>query len=413
METGTSLANNNLSSDNKKYTITIILLCIGYFIDFYDLTIFSASYVSVFRDLFQIQDSTEIQSLYLKISSIYTAGIFFGAVLFGILGDKLGRTIIIRYSILIYSIAMIASVFTTSIPVFTFFRFISGVGLATEFATSSVLIHELLSTKKASFYNSLLYFCGILGGVTATYLGIVSWQIMYLFGGIAGIIIYLLRKKIYESLAFLKLAPEIVKGNVLHIFNSWSKILRFVRLLLLIVPFNFLIVIMFIYPRFMPINGDLAILTRDLLTGFFIGNLVSTVTCNLVINKFKDFRIFLLFNIIVFALVMPLYLFVNKDFYWLYAIVLGLLGGGLPTVWIQVVVKSYGTNMRNTASNALFATGRLTAILFNLLVGSWLLIPQRFYLYMLCTIVIITVLVMVAIFTTPNNYNKSMEYVEG
>lgn len=413
MKIGTiCLSTDNMSQYDKKHTITIVLLCIGYFIDFYDLTIFSASYVNVFRDLFHIYDNFAIQRLYLQISSFYVAGIFCGAILFGVLADKIGRTATIRYSILLYSTAMIASVFANSIVLFTLLRFISGLGLAAEFATSSVLINELVPPKRASLYNSFLYFCGILGGMSATYLGAISWQCMYLCGGFAGIIIYVLRKNIYESLIFLNLKSGIAKGNFLGLFNSWHKILKFVRLLLLIVPFNFMIVVMFIYPRFMNINGDLALLTRQLLSGFFIGNLVSTIAYNFIIRKFKDFRFFLLFNIIIFAIVMPLFNYVNTQFYYVYALMLGFLGGGLPTVWIQLVVKSYGTNIRSTASNVLFAAGRLTSILFNVLLVGWIAVPQKFRFNIVLTIVIIVLLVLISLLYTKNNYNDNMEYVE-
>ncbi|MBY0378804.1 MAG: MFS transporter [Burkholderiales bacterium] len=413
METGTiALSNDETQQNGNKYMMTIILLCVGYFIDFYDLTIFSASYVSVIRESFGIYDMVSIQRLYLFISSVYTIGIFCGAVVFGVFGDKLGRITMIRYSILLYSIAMIVSVFTKSIPVFTFLRFISGVGLAAEFATSSVLIHELLPFKRASLYNSFLYFCGILGGITATYLGIISWQAMYLVGGFSGIILFLLRKKIYESLLFLHLDKKIIKGNFLQLFNSRAKLAKFLRLFILIVPFNFLIVIMFMYPRFMNVHGELAHLTRDLLTGFFIGNLISTICCNFVINKFRDFRAFLLINIIMFVLVMPLYSLINDRYYLLYTIFLGLLGGGLPTVWIQVVVKSYGTNIRSTASNTLFAFGRLSGILFNIFIANWISHSETFQIKVIGAVLIIAILVILSIVLTKNNYDSNVGFIE-
>ncbi|APJ04992.1 hypothetical protein AXG55_14265 [Silvanigrella aquatica] len=399
-------------SDPKKYTLTMILLCIGYFIDFYDLTIFSASYVNVFRDSFHIYETAEIQQLYLKISSYYTFGIFCGAVFFGIMGDKIGRTAMIRYCILLYSIAMILSVFTTSIPLFTFLRFISGAGLAAEFATSSVLINELLPTKHATRYTSLLYFCGILGGMTATYLGAISWQAMYLFGGLSGFIVYFARKKICESVVFLNLDNKVKKGNPLHLFNSFANIMKFSRLLMLIIPFQFLITIMFIYPRFMNLNGDMSSINKTLLTGFFIGNLISTITCNFIINKFKDYRIFVLANILLFSLVMPLFIYVPQNLFFVYTLFLGLLGGGLPTVWIQIVVKSYGTNLRSTASNFLFAFGRLSGILFNLIISTLLLTPQNFHFNVVIVIATIVSLVLFALFKTNNNYNSNMEYTE-
>ncbi|MCE2705786.1 MAG: MFS transporter [Proteobacteria bacterium] len=410
MQTGTFVSDN--FNKNNKYTLTLILLCFGYFIDFYDLTIFSASYVNVFRDSFNIYDISHTQQLYLKISSFYTVGIFCGAIFFGVLGDKVGRTAMIRYSILLYSIAMILSIFTHSIAVFTFLRFVAGAGLAAEFATSSVLINELLPTKSASKYTSLLYFCGILGGMTATYFSSISWKFMYLFGGVAGFIIFIARKKIFESGLFLKLNDNISRGNILELFNNWVSVFKFCRLLLLIMPFNFLITIMFIYPRFMQLDGDLGDLTRVLLTGFFIGNLISTIACNIIISKFKDYRVFILVNIFIFLVAMPTFWLINGKWFFPYAIVLGLLGGGLPTAWIQLVIKSYGTNLRSTASNTLFAFGRLSGIGFNLIISVWLVAPKTFHIHVIFAVVGIVFLVLLALIRTPNNYIKNMEYIE-
>ncbi|MFN7094911.1 MAG: MFS transporter, partial [Burkholderiales bacterium] len=138
MQTGTSSLNLD-----KKYSLTLILLCIGYFIDFYDLTIFSAGYTNIIRDLFSVTDTEQIQLLYLKITNFYTAGIIIGSIIFGILGDKFGRITVVRYSILLYSLSIIASTFTHSLSLFIFLRFLAGAGLAAEFGTSSVLISEL------------------------------------------------------------------------------------------------------------------------------------------------------------------------------------------------------------------------------------------------------------------------------
>lgn len=396
----------------NKYTLTIILLCIGYYIDFYDLTLFYSSYVSVFRESFHIYNATQIQQLFLRISSFYTAGIFCGAVFFGVIGDKIGRTAMIRYSVLLYSVSMILSVFTTSIPLFTLLRFISGAGLAAEFATSSVLLHELLPTKHASKYTSLLYFCGVLGGMTAVYFGSLSWKLLYLFGGFAGVVIYIARNKIFESHIYTNLHKQVTRGNILQLFNGWSNSFKFIKLLILIIPFNFLISIMFIYPKFMNVTGDLGLLTRQLLTGFFIGNLLSTLLCNLVINKFKDYRTFILFNILLFTIVMPLFWIINDKLFFMYSVALGLLGGGLPTVWVQLVVKSYGTNLRSTATNTLFAFGRVSCIGFNALIGLCLLTPTHFRVNVLIMVIVIVALVLFSLLNIKNNYLTNMEFLE-
>ena len=72
MQTGTISEIDLNIGKNNKYIVTIILLCIGYFIDFYDLTTFSSSYSRIIQDSFHIYDTLQIQQLFLKITSIYT-----------------------------------------------------------------------------------------------------------------------------------------------------------------------------------------------------------------------------------------------------------------------------------------------------------------------------------------------------
>jgi MFS family permease len=409
--------NHNIddSNDYSKYRFTLILLCLGYFIDFYDLTIFSASYATLIKDLFHITDIIQIQTTYLLITNYHTAGIVLGGILFGVLGDKFGRISMIRYSILLYSVSTILCIFASSVKMFIVLRFLAGVGLAAEFATSCVLISELLPAKLSSRYTAILYFCGILGGITATYLSGISWQIMFFCGGAAGLILYVLRKKMFESVVFLNLAHNahnVRKGDLLQLFNSYGSIIKFIKLFILIVPFNFLISTMLIYPRFMPLTSTLASSVRILLMGFFIGNLISTLNCNWIVNKFKDFRVFLLINIIIFAMVMPFFWLINDGLFFGYCLILGLLGGGLPTVWIQFVAKSYGTNLRSTAAATLYACGRLSSIVFNVLAGLWLINPQMFIYYCGISTVVISVLVLVTLIKTKNNYAVNMNFLE-
>jgi MFS family permease len=408
MQTGTSLLNLD-----KKYSLTLILLCIGYFIDFYDLTIFSAGYTNIIRDLFSVTDTEQIQLLYLKITNFYTAGIIIGSIIFGILGDKFGRITVVRYSILLYSLSIIASTFTHSLSLFIFLRFLAGAGLASEFGTSSVLISELLPTQYVSRYTSALYCCGILGGITATFLGAISWQFMFSCGGIAGLILYLARKNLFESQLFLTLQPQVKRGNIWQLVSTWPDLIKTLRLFILITPFYFLISVMFIYPSFMPVTSDLTHLTTLLLIGFFSGNLISTLGCNYILTKFKDYRVYIAINSLAFCLIMSIFGIVTQPYFFYYALLLGLLGGGLPTVWIQLVTKSYGTNQRNTASNTLYALGRSSSIGFNFLISSWLGAPQSFSAYCLTTIITLTLVVLIALWYTANTYSTDSNYLEG
>ncbi|MCC2625597.1 MAG: transporter [Burkholderiales bacterium] len=396
---------------NKSLILTIVLLCFGYFIDFYDLTIFSACYTNVIKDLFHITNSIEIQHLYLTISNWYTVGIILGAITFGILGDKFGRSYIIRYSILIYSIAIILSVFTKSIFFFTFLRFVSGFGLATEFATSSVLIAELLSTKNTTTATKLLYLSGILGGICAVYIGNkFSWQIMFIFGGIIGIILYVFRKQILESRLFL-LAQNQSPGNFLLLINSPGQFIKLLKLFIIIVPFNFIITAMFMLPSFMPISFSLQRAVAILLIGFFLGNIVSTFLCSYIVNYFKDYRSFIWLTLLTFFISVPTFILVNDHIFFAYNFILGLIGGGLPTIWIQMINKEYPTNIRNTASNTLYALGRGSAVIFNLFFLSWIKNKQIFITNTIASGFIISILMVIVLLTSKNTYAKDLQTV--
>lgn len=397
--------------NHQSIKLTIFLLCFGYFIDFYDLTIFSACYANVIKDLFHIYTPIEIQKLYLTISNYYTIGIISGAITFGILGDKFGRSYIIRYSILIYSVAIVISIFTKSIVIFTILRFTAGFGLATEFATSSVLIAELLNTKNTTTATKLLYLSGILGGITAVYIGNkFSWQIMFLFGGLIGAALYILRKQILESDLFL-LTSSGHRGNILLLINSPQQIITLIKLFILIVPFNFIITAMFMLPGFMPISFGLERAISILLIGFFVGNIISTFSCNYIVNYFKDYRSFIWLTVFIFLITVPVFMYVSDNTFFIYYLVLGLIGGGLPTIWIQIINKEYPTNIRSTASNTLYALGRCSAVGFNLFFLNWIKKRDIFTTNIILCTLVISLLVIITLLTSKNNYARKLQTI--
>ncbi len=395
-----------------KYTITLLLLCVGYFIDFYDLTIFSVGYVDVIKDLFGITDINSVQRLFLIFTNFQIAGIVFGGLFFGILGDKIGRTQAIKYSILFYSFAIITSCYVKSITIFAILRFLVGFGLATEYATSSVLIGEIFAVNSSVLAIGLLYLSGICGGIVATFLNNISWRFMFLFGGIGGIVLYAMRSLLQESPLFIKVktSQENIRNNysLINNLSQWKKIMK---LVLLIIPYYFVVSVMFIMPKFMPIKMDLPTYLHKLLIGFFTGNLISTIYSVLLVRFFKDFRPFLFVNSFLFILLLAIAYKVNQQFFLLYAICLGCIGGGLPTVWIQIVSKSYGTGQRNTATNLIYILGRFSMMFFNLGLSLLINLPQQFWGCIIFTAVIIFVSNLLVIKNEANLYNQSMEYL--
>lgn len=356
-------------------TLTLFLLCAGYFIDFYDLTIMGVSYSELIQEKFHIINTAQIQQTYLLISNFQTLGIFIGAILFGILGDKLGRAKAVRYSILLYSISTIVSVYTHSLPVFIILRVVAYAGLASEFATSTVLILELFPAKSAAWGTAILYSFGVLGGILATSIGTVSWKAMFLFGGFFGLALYIGRSKIQESPLYLKekSALESKKlGSLTVLLSSKEYLTKLLRYFLMNLPFYAIITMMFIFPNYIIKEITLDQAMKQLLFGFFCGNIISSLLSGLYIQYTSSYKPFLAFFLVLFLVLMSIFSIIPESHLFLYSIGLGCLGGGYPILIAQLAVREFPVHIRSLASNTLVAMGRSSGIFFNILMSWWL-----------------------------------------
>lgn len=377
---------------NKQKFWTLVLLCLGYFIDFYDLTIMSVSYPDVIRELFGITDMTQIQQTYLMISSFQTAGVFIGAITFGIIGDKFGRANAIKYSILIYSLSTVAAIFTHSLPLFIALRVIAYAGLATEFSTSTVLIVEMFSNKNAARGTALLYSVGVLGGMCAIFVGILSWKMMFICGGVGGLIIFIGRRFIKEPEIKAKLSGD--NARLVSLVTNKQNVVNLLKLFLVLVPYFATITTMFIIPNYIIKTISVSDATKSLLMGFFIGNIISSLISSLF---FKHKKLFLYVSLLVFIVLSLMFNYVGEQYIMLYFIGVGLIGGGYPIVQAQLNAHLFDPSVRNTANNVVYALGRASSIGFNALIATWIIKPEVFLTYSKIMFVIVFVVAVVAI----------------
>ncbi|MGQ4005959.1 MFS transporter [Francisellaceae bacterium CB300] len=358
---------------NKNSKWILLILCLGYFIDFYDLTVMSVSYVEMFKNQFGIVDSTDIQKMYFTINNIQMGGILVGAILFGMLADKFGRITVIKYSILLYSITTILAIFVSNIYLFMGLRFLSYLGLASEFAVSTVLIVEFFPPKIAAWGMSLLYILGVFGGITATLFGVFSYKVMFVFGGVAGLVIFSFRKVLEESPYFVELynSSRLKKaGSIIHLFKNYYKplLLNF----LITIPYFFVITVMFALVKFISNDMNFATLVKIFLFGFFAGNIISCIVSGLYNQYFKSPSLFFVVNIIIFLISIFIYQYITADTIFIYGVVIGLIGGGYNIMWAQYAATEFPTEVRSLATNMIFALGRTSSIFFGLIFASWI-----------------------------------------
>ena len=132
--------------NKKQYgilSIPVIVAALGYFVDIYDLLLFSITRVGSLRSL-GLSDA-EILSQGESIIMWQMGGLLLGGIIWGIMGDKKGRLSVLFGSIILYSLANIANGFVQTPEQFKLVRFIAGLGLAGELGAGITLVSELIS----------------------------------------------------------------------------------------------------------------------------------------------------------------------------------------------------------------------------------------------------------------------------
>src|SRR5205085_3753209 len=95
---------------NRNYgilSIPVIVGALGYFVDIYDLLLFSIIRKPSLASLGLSSD--QVTTVGENIISIQMAGLLIGGIIWGIMGDKKGRLSVLFGSIILYSLANIAN----------------------------------------------------------------------------------------------------------------------------------------------------------------------------------------------------------------------------------------------------------------------------------------------------------------
>jgi putative MFS transporter len=153
---------------NKNVTLLVIVAALGYFVDIYDLLIFSIVRVESLRDIGIAEQ--DMRHLGEYVMNMQMAGLLLGGLLWGIIGDRFGRIKVLFGSILLYSIANVANGFVQDIHSYAIIRFIAGIGLAGELGAGITLVSETMSREKRGYGTMVVAVIGVLGAVAANIL---------------------------------------------------------------------------------------------------------------------------------------------------------------------------------------------------------------------------------------------------
>lgn len=222
----------------RQVAAPVFLAGLGYFVDIFDLLLFSIVRVSSLNDLGAGARTLEAGALLLNLQLV---GMMIGGVAWGMLADRRGRLSVLFGSIFLYSAASLANGFVTTVAQYAALRFVAGFGLAGELGAGLTLVVELLPPKTRGAAATLVSSMGVAGAVTAALVSEwLSWRSCMVLGGVMGFGLFALRLGVRESPMFSQvLRGGGERGNFLRLLTHRGRFLRYARCVMIGIPIWF------------------------------------------------------------------------------------------------------------------------------------------------------------------------------
>jgi MFS family permease len=409
---------DNLIPHNKRGVILSILVAsLGYFVDIYDLLLFSIIRVPSLKSIGVTPD--KLLDTGAMLIQLQMAGMLIGGLLWGVLGDKRGRLSVLFGSIILYSIANVANGFVQSVEMYGLLRVIAGIGLAGELGAGITLVSEVMPKESRGYGTMIVSAIGILGAVFAALMAnwVGDWRTLYFIGGGMGIALLLLRIGVFESGMFehIKSQQHIKRGNFFSLLTASHKFWKYIQVISIGLPTWYIIGILITFsPEFGTAMGMKEIPDAGKAVMYSYAAIsIGDICCAGLSQRFKSRRKAMLTFLLIAAFGLICYFTFASSSLSLFYLVCGILGfgAGFWAVFVTIASEQFGTNIRATVTTTVpnFVRGSLVPItaLFQLLKSS---LGIEWSAIIVGSLTII--LAIWALYHMEETYGKDLNYIE-
>jgi MFS family permease len=223
------------SEMTRYHWFVLFIAALGWLFDCLDQQLFTLARPIAIPKLLNVDPSAPAVSQW----SGYTTTIFIlgwatGGLIFGALGDMIGRAKTMIITILLYSACTGLSAFSVTVYDFALYRFLTGLGVGGEFAVGVALVAEVMPPSARARSLSLLQALSALGNITAAVIGLVlaplerqgveSWRIMFVIGALPALLAVVIRRSLKEPEQWQKIAKQgaakIKRGSYVEMFSD-------------------------------------------------------------------------------------------------------------------------------------------------------------------------------------------------
>jgi MFS family permease len=189
----------------------LIVASLGWMLDCFDQQLFMMARQPAMAELLP-EGSTRAQ---INESASYAVSIFLmgwgiGGLIFGVMGDRIGRAKTMMITILMYSIFTGLSALSTSFWDFAVYRFLTGMGVGGEFAVGVALVAEVMPDRARPYTLALLQALSAVGNISAALVSMAMgelvaqgrvenlWRPMFIIGAVPAVLALIVRWRLKE-----------------------------------------------------------------------------------------------------------------------------------------------------------------------------------------------------------------------
>jgi MFS family permease len=392
----------------------VLVASLGYFVDIYDLLVFSIVRISSLKDLGlneqQITDKGQF------IISVQMFGLLLGGIMWGIIGDKLGRIKVLFGSILLYSIANFANGLVHDVNTYAIVRFIAGIGLAGELGAGITLVSETLSKENRGYGTMMVAVIGLFGATAAYAVAKFGWRNAYFVGGGLGILLLLLRIGTFESGMFKNEKNSgASKGNILILLTNWTRLKKYLFCILIGAPLWYVVGVLISFSdKFgIALGAKTLIKPGDGIFYSYIGIAVGDVVAGLLAQFTKSRKLTMATFLLLSLVSVHFYLSskgITPEKFAMLSFFMGCTVGYWAT-FVTIASEQFGTNIRSTVTTTVpnFVRGLLIPIImvFNLFKAHYGDITAGYIMMGLLTIISL-----LSLSQLKETFGKDLDYVE-
>lgn len=196
---------------NRYHWFVFVVAALGWLFDTMDQQLFTLARLPACVELLSKPAADPQVGKYAGYTtSIFLMGWATGGIVFGIMGDRYGRAKTMLWTILIYSLFTGLSALSGDIYQFSFYRFLTGLGVGGEFAVGVSLVAEVMPERARPFALGLLQALSAIGNVSAALISMSLarleetgalnsyWRWMFVVGTLPALLAVLIRRRLKE-----------------------------------------------------------------------------------------------------------------------------------------------------------------------------------------------------------------------